>query len=233
MTTFIYTRVSTVQQVSGMSADAQVATCKSYLDLLKNKGEWVKGDLHILNEQVSGSVAFSRRTRGGELLAKIQKGDLLVIAKLDRAWRSANDALACIEDFKKRGVSLHLVDMGGDVCDGISQLVVTIMSAVAQWERERIGERTREAKREQVRQGLYAGGKVPWDKRIVGGKLVDDAKKVAVVAKLRTWRSEGVTLRDCQKRVKKLGLTVSTEAIRRLSDDVRNAAATCRGRRKP
>ena len=209
-----------------------VETCRAYLQLLKQKGEWGGGEPHVLSEQVSGSIAFHKRERGRELLARLKKGDVLVIAKLDRAWRSTRDALACIEEFKKRGVSVHLVDLGGDICDGISQLVMTIMSAVAQWERERIGERTRDAKREQARKGLYAGGKVPWDKRVLGGKLVDDPKKAEVVKKLRGWRRDGVSLRDCQERVAKLGHSISTDAIRRLSDDARSELAKRRGRRK-
>ncbi len=203
----------------------------TYLELQRQQGKWTGGDLRILNEQISGSVPFHKRPRGSELLGTLQTGDVLVIAKLDRGWRSSKDFLTCIDDFKKRGVALHLVDMNGDVCDGISQLVVTIMSAVAQWERERIGERTREAKREQARKGLYVGGKIPWDKKLVNGKLIDDPKKHALVKNLRTWRSQGVTLRDCQQRVKTRGFPISTEAIRRLSDDVRNESAKKRGPR--
>lgn len=232
MATFAYARVSTVQQATGMSLDAQVETCRTYLELLRQKGEWKPTDVRVLVEQVSGSVAFQKREQGRALLDTLQKGDTLVIAKLDRAWRSANDALGCIEVLKKRGVSLHLVDMGGDVCsNGVSQLVVTIMSAVAQWERERIGERTRDAKREQTRQGLYVGGKIPWDKRVHNGKLVDDASRMGIVKKLRGWRGAGVSLRDCQERVRKTGYSISTDAIRRLSDDVRSEAAKRRGRR--
>jgi putative DNA-invertase from lambdoid prophage Rac len=246
MATYIYTRVSTLQQLGGLSLDAQVATCRAYLDLLKQKGELRfkeerksfsgDGELRILNEQVSGSVAFDKRERGRELLDKLQKGDTLVIAKLDRAWRSAKDALACIETFKKRGVSVHLVDLGGDICDGISQLVFTIMSAVADWERERISERTKDAKREATKQGFFVGGKRPWEKRAVRvsgkTKLVDDENRVRIVKKLREWRKAGVPLRTCQERVAKLGETISTAAIRRLTDTVASEAARKRGRRK-
>lgn len=215
-----------------MSLDAQVETCRAYLELQRNRGEWRDTDVTVLTEQVSGSISFAKREKGSELLERLQKGDTLVVAKLDRAWRSAQDALACIETLKKRGVSLHLVDIGGDVCNGVSQLVVTIMSAVAQWERERIGERTRDAKREQARKGRYVGGRIPWDSKVVDGKLEKDTNRSNVVKKLRIWRKSGVALRECQERVKKLGESISMDAIRRLTAGHVSEAATKRGRRK-
>jgi putative DNA-invertase from lambdoid prophage Rac len=236
MSTFIYTRISTSQQVNGMSVDAQVAACKGYLDSQKAQGKWSDDGFQAVNDVVSGSVAFAKRERGKELWEKLKRGDVLVIAKLDRAWRSCSDALSCIKEFKKRGVELHLVDLGGNVTDGISQLVFTIMSAVADWERSRISERTKDAKREAAKQGFFVGGKRPWDKKIVRvhgkGKLVDDEKRVRIVKKLREWRKAGVPLRTCEERVKKLGETISTAVIRRLTDAVASEAGRKRGRRK-
>ena len=68
-----------------------------------------------------------------KLLAAPGKGDVIVTAKLDRAFRSAADALAVLEEFKAQGIGLHMIDLGGDVCgNGISKLVFTILSAVAE-----------------------------------------------------------------------------------------------------
>ena len=44
---------------------------------------------------------------------KLKKGDIVIAPKLDRLFRSALDALQVVEDLKKRGVSLHLLDLGG------------------------------------------------------------------------------------------------------------------------
>ena len=65
-------------------------------------------------------------------------------------------------------------------------------------------------------------------------ELVDEPNKEPSVKKIRHWRNEGVSLRDIVARVEKLGFAISTDAIRRLSDDVPSAVkAQQRGRRKP
>ena len=64
---------------------------------------------------------------------------------------------------KERGISLHMIDLGGDVTgNGISKLVFTILSAVAEAERDRIRERVTQAKQDQRERGRYLGGKVPF-----------------------------------------------------------------------
>jgi putative DNA-invertase from lambdoid prophage Rac len=66
----------------------------------------------------------------------VKSGDVIITAKLDRMFRSALDALGVLGDLKARKVSLHMIDLGGDVTDnGISKLVFTILSAVAEAER--------------------------------------------------------------------------------------------------
>lgn len=117
--------------------------------------------------------------------------------------------------------------------NGIAALLIGIMASVAEWERERIGERTRDTKRVAKEQGRYLGGKIPWDKKVVDGKLVDDEAKRTVVRKLREWQGEAVPLRECQARVKKHYKTsLSLDAIRRLTDGQASQAAKTRGRRK-
>ena len=59
------------------------------------------------------SVPIAERPAGGRLFAKLKKGDIVIAPKLDRLFRSALDALQVVEDLKKRGVSLHLLDLGG------------------------------------------------------------------------------------------------------------------------
>jgi len=73
----------------------------------------------------------------------------VITSKLDRMFRSALAALEVLGRLKDRGVSLHMIDLGGDVTgNGVSKLVFTILSAVAEAERDRIRERIRDVKAE-------------------------------------------------------------------------------------
>ena len=135
-----------------------------------------------------------------KLLAAPGKGDVIVTAKLDRAFRSAADALAVLEEFKAQGIGLHMIDLGGDVCgNGISKLVFTILSAVAESERDRIGERIRDAKAYLSSQGIFSGGKRPFGFDIVPdgdvSRLVPNAKEQAVIEQMKSMEKDGATLR--------------------------------------
>jgi putative DNA-invertase from lambdoid prophage Rac len=93
---------------------------------------------------VSGSKPLADRPEGAALLSALQPGDTVITPKLDRMFRSASDALANLDAMKRKCISLHMIDLGGDVtCNGIAKLVFTILSAVAEAERDRIKERDR------------------------------------------------------------------------------------------
>ena len=102
---------------------------------------------------------------------------------------------------------------------GIAALLIGIMASVSEWERERFRERTADQKRLAKQQRRYLGGQVPWEKKIVRGTLVDDERTISLVKKLRTWRRNGVALRDCQQKVKELGFAVSIATVQRLGDE--------------
>ncbi len=72
-------------------------------------------DAVFVERGVSGSVPLVQRPEGARLWAGLRRGDTVVAAKLDRLFRSALDALQAVEDLKTRGVSLVLLDLGGDI----------------------------------------------------------------------------------------------------------------------
>jgi len=107
------------------------------------------------------------------LFAKIERGDIVIAAKLDRLFRSALDALKVVESLKMRGVKLHLLDLGGDIAgNGISKLFLAIAAAFAQAERDGIRERIGPVKADQKARGRYLGGSIP-----LGYRLGDDGGK--------------------------------------------------------
>src|SRR3977135_1133627 len=127
----------------------------------------LKVDKMFVERGVSGAKPIGQRPEGAHLLAFLKQGDVVITPKLDRMFRSALDALDVLGQIQKRGVSLHMIDLGGDVTgNGISKLVFTILSAVAEPDRDRTRERVAEVKRDQRQRGRYLGGAVPWGYRV-------------------------------------------------------------------
>src|ERR1700722_14995151 len=159
MAVYGYCRVSTLKQANeGESLDVQRRQIEGYALMLG----MTLADV-LIEEGVSGSVPVEERPVGGALFARIERGDIVIAAKLDRLFRSALDALKVVESLKGRGVKLHLLDLGGDIAgNGLSKLFLTIAAAFAEAERDRIRERIGQAKADQKSRGRFLGGKVPF-----------------------------------------------------------------------
>lgn len=171
MAVYGYIRVSTGRQASeGDSLDVQEREIAGYA---MQKG-WQVADI-FREGGVSGSVPLAERVAGAAMLAMLRAGDVVVASKLDRVFRSALDALRMVEVLRERGVSLHLLDLGGDVSgNGLSRLFMTVASAFAEAERDRIRERIATVKADQAARGRYLGGVVPFGFEVgADGALVE------------------------------------------------------------
>ena len=94
------------------------------------------------------------------------------------------------------------IDLGGDVVgNGVSKLVFTILSAVAEAERDRIRERIRDVKRDQAKRGRYLGGKVPFGWRVEAGALVEKPIEQQAIALIREERAGKAPLRAIAAKV--------------------------------
>jgi hypothetical protein len=104
---------------------------------------------------------------------------------------------------KAAGISLHMIDLGGDTTgNGVSKLVFTILSAVAEAERDRTRERVAEVKRDQRQRGRYLGGAVPWGYRVgEAGELVPIPEQQAAIRRMRKLRDQGLALRAIADRL--------------------------------
>jgi DNA invertase Pin-like site-specific DNA recombinase len=173
----------------------------------------------FIERGVSGSVPLSDRPQGQLLLSHIKTGDVVITPKLDRMFRSASDALASLEALKADGVALHMIDLGGDVCgNGISKLVFTILSAVAENERDRIRERIRDVKRHLAAQGAYGGGQRPFGFDVVAGKLVQNATEQKALKRMVALRRRDKSLREIAETIaEEFGLPVmNPNTVRRI-----------------
>jgi putative DNA-invertase from lambdoid prophage Rac len=189
MATFGYARVSTTCQVSeGESLDVQRRQIEGYALM-----HGLALDGVVVEEGVSGSIPIAERPAGGALFAKLAKGEAIISPKLDRLFRSAVDALQVVEDLKKRGVALHLLDLGGDISGaGLSKLFLTIAAAFAEVERDQIRERVSQVKADQKARGRYLVGKVPFGfRRGESGELTPRADEQKAIREIRRLRAKG------------------------------------------
>ena len=94
-------------------------------------------------ETVSGSVAASQRIGFGQLLNKLETGDVLVVTKLDRLGRNAMDVRATVEGLTVMGVRVHCLALGGvDLTSPAGKMTMSVIAAVAEFERDLLIERT-------------------------------------------------------------------------------------------
>jgi putative DNA-invertase from lambdoid prophage Rac len=215
MMVYGYARVSTERQVGeGVSLNEQIRRIEGRA---LEQG-WQIAEVFV-ERGVSGSVPLGDRPEGARLLEVLQPGDIVIAAKLDRMFRSALDALNVIRDFQRQRISLWLLDLGGDVSgDGIARLVLTILAAIAEFERERIGERIRDAKRHQRRSGQYLGGDRPFGWRVgEDGMLVEDEAEQRALADMRALRDAGASFRNIAAQIEQThGIQISHQGVKRV-----------------
>jgi DNA invertase Pin-like site-specific DNA recombinase len=140
-----YARTSTCDQQAGL--DAQIRDLKA------------AGCEEIFSEQIS-SVA--QRDRLKEALRFVRRNDTLVACKPDRLARSTTELLRIVDDLDSRGVGLMMLSMGGQTIDTRSptgKLMITMLGAIAEFERGLLFERQREGVAKAKRDGKYKGRK--------------------------------------------------------------------------
>lgn len=189
-----YVRVSTLQQANeGESLETQLRQIQSYSVL---KGFEIQPENFITEKGVSGSLEFERRPEGSKLFNQLTSGDILIFSKLDRAFRNTRNALNTLHELKQRGISVHFIDLGGDVTnDGIGSVIFTILSAFATFERERIATRIREVKQVQKSEGKFLGGFTRFGYKVVDEKLEKNPDEQLIIQSMKDMKRRGMSLR--------------------------------------
>jgi putative DNA-invertase from lambdoid prophage Rac len=189
-------------------------------------------DRVFVERGISGSKPLSERPEGAALLQTMQASDTVITPKLDRMFRSALDALDVLGQLKGRGVALHMIDLGGDVTgNGISKLVFTILSAVAEAERDRIRERIATVKADQRARGRYLGGIVPFGWRLGdAGELVEEPEQQQAIRRMKGLREAGMSLRAIANEMAGGGYRLSHEGVKKIIGALPDAAQTSGGK---
>ena len=149
---------------------------------------------------VDGGESAKSLQRPGvqRLLALVEDRSVnaVIVAKLDRLTRSVKDLCGLLELFEKKGVALISVAESLDTATAAGRLVITIMGAVSQWEREAIGERTRDALRHKRAQGQRVGN-IQFGYRLAadGKHLEPEPAEQKALGAIRKLRLAGGTLR--------------------------------------
>jgi DNA invertase Pin-like site-specific DNA recombinase len=192
MKTIGYARVSTDKQADrGVSLEAQAEKIRAMA---------VVQDAALIDIIVDGGESAKSLNRPGmaRLLALVDSGDVqaVIVAKLDRLTRSVKDLCTLLERFERRGVALVSVAESLDTGSAAGRLVLNIMTAVSQWEREAIGERTRDALRFKRRNGERVGN-MAYGYRLAddGQHLEPDPGEQEALAAIRRLRGDGLPLR--------------------------------------
>src|SRR6202165_43606 len=193
MKTVGYIRVSTDKQADrGVSLDAQAEKIRAMA---------VVHSAELAEIIVDGGESAKRLNRPGmaRLLALVDGGEVqaVIIAKLDRLTRSVKDLGTLLERFSRRGVALVSVAESLDTGSAAGRLVLNIMTAVSQWEREAIGERTRDALSHKRANGERVGT-VPFGYHLAVDclHLEKDSAEQGILSRMRELKAAGYTTRQ-------------------------------------
>lgn len=175
-----YIRVSTEIQVDGFSLDGQKRVINNYAKLQDIVIVKEYEDAGKSGKSIEGRPAFK------EMLSDIEKGlkiDYVLVFKLSRFGRNAADVLVSLERIKRYGVNLISVEEGIDSSKTSGKLLISVLSAVSEIERENILEQTMNGRKEKARQGLWNGGMAPYGYQVNKNGLLEVVPEEAEVVK--------------------------------------------------
>ncbi len=191
-----YCRVSSLDQTNGTSLESQKAQIEAYASM---KGLELLDVL--VDPGVSGSIPLSERPAGRELVKKLESGQAqaVIMCKLDRGFRSASDCLTTVEYWKEKGISLHILNLGGTTIDTGSptgKFFLTVMAGAAELERNLIRERCIEGRRARKAEGKRIG-EVPFGFRVEkdGKTLTTDYREQSVIQFIKNLAAKGRSYR--------------------------------------
>ena len=187
---FAYCRVSS----SGQTTDNQIQEIAAAgFNVLQTRA---------IAETISGSIAACERPGFKKLMEKLEAGDVLVVTKLDRLGRNAMDVRQTVEALADLGVKVHCMALGGvDLTSPAGKMTMAVISAVAEFERDLLIERTQAGLARAKSEGKVLGRPRALSDAQEAEALqrLDDGEAVAAVARaLKTSRATVMRVRDAQ-----------------------------------
>ena len=166
---YTYTRESTAMQIDGYSLDAQKSRMKAFAEF---------NDYEIAHEYEDAGKSgklIEGRTQFNQMMEDIKTGkdgvSFVLVFKLSRFGRNAADVLSTLQVMQDFGVNLICLEDGIDSSKDAGKLMISVLSAVAEIERENIRVQTMEGRIQKAREGKWNGGFAPYGYKLVDGKL--------------------------------------------------------------
>ena len=179
---YIYTRVSTSIQVDGYSLDAQKEKLKRYAEYqdMIIMGEY--SDEGKSGKNIDGRPQFKQMMHDIETCK--DNVDYVLVFKLSRFGRNAADVLSSLQIMQDFGANLICVEDGIDSSKDSGKLMISVLSAVAEIERENILVQTMEGRKQKAREGKWNGGFAPYGYKLEDGYLQiaeDEAEVIRLI----------------------------------------------------
>ena len=176
---YIYTRVSTAMQIDGYSLDAQKSRMKAYAEFNDYEIVGEYEDAGKSGKSIEGRVEFNR------MMEDIKSGkdgvSYVLVFKLSRFGRNAADVLSTLQVMQDFGVNLICVEDGIDSSKDAGKLMISVLSAVAEIERENIRVQTMEGRIQKAREGKWNGGFAPYGYKLENGQLFINEEEAAAI----------------------------------------------------
>lgn len=179
---YIYTRVSTSMQVDGFSLDAQKEKLRKYAEFQEFLIAGEYSDEGKSGKSIEGRPQFQEMLN--DIAESKDNVEYVLVFKLSRFGRNAADVLNSLQQMQDYGVNLICVEDGIDSSKDSGKLMISVLSAVAEIERENILVQTMEGRKQKAREGKWNGGFAPYGYKLVDGELKiaeDEAEVIRVI----------------------------------------------------
>ena len=178
---YIYVRVSTSMQVDGYSLEAQRERLIKFAEFQEMEVVREYCDAGKSGKNISGRPEFSQMLQ--DIAEDRDEVAFILVFKLSRFGRNAADVLNSLQYIQDFGVNLICVEDGIDSSKDSGKLTITVLSAVAEIERENILVQTMEGRRQKAREGKWNGGQAPFGYELdsKNGTLTVNPKEAEIV----------------------------------------------------
>lgn len=177
----------------------RVSTNQQNLD--RQRQQMVENEVEMLYEEKQSGKDIYNRPEFQEMLAFVRKDDIVVVTSLDRLGRNYDDTKQVYRDLQEKGVHIEVLDApflnfntNNKLLDqAMSDMFLSLLSYIAQNEREAIHERQRQGIELAKKQGKYKG------RQAVYTKDSPDKQKQLIYQQILKWNQEGVPIRQISR----------------------------------